>query len=677
MIKNMPYDRPFLLRSSKLYWYYNRLSRMSLAEIIFRVHRAISARLQHLGAYTLHSIPKPNITNTSFQKYVAVPRGIDTQQTINRADSIVHGDYAFFMLDGQGVFKILEWNRDPLTGIVGRLSFGKTLDYRDEKAVGDIKYLWEPNRHIHLTWLAQGYAINQNKIYLSEIRRHLTSWFEQCPYLFGANWSSSLEASIRLINWSLVWQWIGGLRSDIFEGQEGKLFRDHWLVSVYQHVHFIRGFYSKYSSANNHLIGELAGVFIATLTWPYWPKFVSWGKQAEVLLQQQALKQNGRDGVNREQAISYQQFVVDFLLLSGLAARANNISFSDEYWSRIELMLEYIASIMDVAGNVPMIGDADDGYVVKLSGTEDDSPYHSLLATGSILFGRADFKNKAGDLDEKSLWLLGDKGWDIWDSLDTESVTSLPRTIFTEAGYFIMGCNYETENELRIVADAGPLGYLSIAAHGHCDALAFTLSFGGDEFLIDPGTYAYHTEQKWRQYFRGTSAHNTVRIDGQEQSVSGGNFMWLRHAQARCTKFERLEEVDTWVAEHDGYLRLADPLVHERHIELNKLNLSCVVKDSFRCRRDHAVERFWHFSEKCNVDLSGNRVSAMLHDKTIDIEFNEPDSELEVLYGDPRRPSGWISRRFGVKQPTTTLVVRNRIPGSYTLSAHITCKRLV
>ena len=61
----------------------------------------------------------------------------------------------------------------------------------------------------------------------------------------------------------------------------------------------------------------------------------------------------------------------------------------------------------------------------------------------------------------------------------------------------------------------GPLGFTSIAAHGHADALAMVLSIGGDELFIDPGTYAYHTEQKWRDYFKGTSAHNTVRIDGQ------------------------------------------------------------------------------------------------------------------------------------------------------------------
>ncbi len=93
-------------------------------------------------------------------------------------------------------------------------------------------------------------------------------------------------------------------------------------------------------------------------------------------------------------------------------------------------------------------------------------------------------------------------------------------------------------HEIRLVVDAGPLGYRSIAAHGHADALSFTLSVGGLEFLVDPGTYAYHTQGAWRQYFRGTAAHNTVRVDGQDQSESGGNFMWLRKARAGCNLWD-------------------------------------------------------------------------------------------------------------------------------------------
>ena len=141
---------------------------------------------------------------------------------------------------------------------------------------------------------------------------------------------------------------------------------------------------------------------------------------------------------------------------------------------------------------------------------------------------------KAGALDDKTRWLLGDGADADFAALPTTGARLPVRPAFPAGGYHILGCDFETGNEIRVVVDAGPLGYQTIAAHGHADALSFTLSVGGLEFLIDPGTYAYHTQRPWRDYFRGTGAHNTVRVDGLDQSRSGGNFMWLKKANAGC-----------------------------------------------------------------------------------------------------------------------------------------------
>jgi hypothetical protein len=125
---------------------------------------------------------------------------------------------------------------------------------------------------------------------------------------------------------------------------------------------------------------------------------------AKVGLEREALLQNAADGVNREQAISYQQFVLDFLLLAGLAGRDNDDAFSPPYWRRIESMLEFIASVMDVNGNVPMIGDADDGYAVRLSQEAAFCPYRSLLATGACT---TRFQGQGRSTGRQTRWLLG------------------------------------------------------------------------------------------------------------------------------------------------------------------------------------------------------------------------------------------------------------------------------
>ena len=148
-----------------------------------------------------------------------------------------------------------------------------------------------------------------------------------------------------------------------------------------------------------------------------------------------------------------------------------------------------------------------------------------------------------------------------------------------------------------MLVDAGPLGYLSIAAHGHADALSLVLNIGDREILIDPGTYSYHTDPAWRRYFRSTLAHNTVGIDGEDQSVQAGNFMWTHHAHARCIEFETGSERQRFIGEHYGYQRLEDPVVHRREIVFDSRRQLFEVTDMIRCEGEHRARRAWHFAE--------------------------------------------------------------------------------
>jgi len=652
-----------------LRWYWNRLRCMSVAEVGYRAKQKAVAQLQQLGLSTARQVPPPDVSRRS-NDFVALDAPVAPAPYTARADRIVSGRLPVFDLEYvyQGV---PQWNRDPKTGRVAPFAFGKTLDYRDETLVGDIKYLWEPNRHLHLVALAQAYRLSADDRYSLALHQWLGSWFRQCPYLRGPNWASSLELAIRLINWSIAWQLIGGSDSALFAGGEGARLRDRWLAVIYQHMHFIAGHYSRFSSANNHLIGEAAGLYLAAVTWPCWADTSPWRRQAKAVLVREALQQNAPDGVNREQAVSYQQFVLDFLLFAGLAGRKNRDEFPDVYWQRLEQMLEFVAAIMDVRGHVPMIGDADDGYVTALAPAHDFCPYRSLLATGAALFGRADFKRKAGAFDDKSRWLLGVDGAATFERLPAPGSGIGPRTEFPDGGYYILGSDFDGGEEIRIVADAGPLGYQAIAAHGHADALAFTLSVGGDEFLVDPGTFAYHTEREWRNYFRGTAAHNTVRIDAQDQSVSGGNFMWVQHACVQCRFWESAPERDRFVGWHDGYRRLPDPVGHERELVLDKRRKHLHITDVIECRAAHRVERFWHFAEDVAVQVDERgAICARKSGVTVRLVPHADTAVRARLHrGQATPPRGWVSRRFGVKHPAGTVVWSSEVNGTTRLRA--------
>jgi len=649
----------------KLRWRLNRLRCMTPFEIAHRTVRAVQARAEKSGLVRSSAVPAPDLTQAG-RPWVHRDAAVDPQPYVAAALRAADGRLDLFALRDADLGLPPRWNRDPKTGIEAPLAFGKLLDYRDPDIVGDIKYLWELNRHLHLVTLAQAYALTREKKHLDALTEQLESWFLACPHGLGANWSSALEAAIRLVSWSIAWQLVDGAG-----GLADRDFVARWLRSVYQHAEFVRGWFSAHSSANNHLIGEAAGVFIAGVTWPHWREARVWVSSAKKILEREALAQNAPDGVNREQALWYQHFVLDMLVFSLLAGRANGVAFSAEYEARLEAMADFIASVMDAGGHVPMFGDADDGVIARLD-PAGIGPFRASLAMGALLFRRGDFKKKAKTIDDKARWLFGRGADAAFDALDVEGTRLPMRQAFPEGGYYILGCDFDTPREIRAVVDAGPLGYNSIAAHGHADALSFTLSVGGHEILVDPGTYAYHTQERWREYFRGTGAHNTARIDGLDQSEQGGNFLWVRHARAACSLWLSSPEKDCFEGWHDGYLRLPAPVKHRRLVELDKGARRLRVEDTLEMAGTHDVELFYHCAEDCSVEavLGGFVVKK----DGVEVRLALPDvpgASSEVQRGSMLPLAGWISRSFDRRSPTSTIVWRARVTGRALLATHI------
>jgi hypothetical protein len=250
-----------------------------------------------------------------------------------------------------------------------------------------------------------------------------------------------------------------------------------------------------------------------------------------------------------------------------------------------------------------------------------------------------------------------------------------PRQQFAESGYYLLGSAFDTPDEVRLLADAGPLGYLSIAAHGHADALSFVLNIGDREILVDPGTYSYHTDPAWRRYFRSTRAHNTVGVDNLDQSVQAGNFMWSEHARARCIEFEAVGDQQRFVGEHYGYERLDDPVVHRREIMFDARRQFIEVTDILRCQGEHDARRSWHFAEECQVDRAGAVLKVTAGTTQVFIEPQEDLDTVHVSRAGTAEQGGWVSRRFGHKVPATSAHWHSRVRGQTTLRTRITWTR--
>src|SRR5690606_16428469 len=312
-------------------------------------------------------------------------------------------------------------------------------------------------------------------------------------------------------------------------------------------------------SANNHLIGELAGVFVACCTWPCWPLAKTWRREALAGLEREIRRQTHADGVNKEQTTSYQQFVASLFIVAGLAGRRAGIDIDAEYWALVERMIEFVFAVMDRGGNVPMIGDADDGLAFALEPRSSLDPFGALLAVGARLFDDPVWRDRSLASAATAEWLCG--GIEPIRSRArkprappgrrapragarapsaaraeagalTAAAAEEPTRAFPHGGYYVLGRSFGAPDEVRAVFDAGPLGFLSIAAHGHADCLSMTLSVAGREQLVDPGTYVYHAEREWRDYLRGPAAPNTGPADGGDPAPVGRGLPARRKAHA-------------------------------------------------------------------------------------------------------------------------------------------------
>ncbi len=570
--------------------------------------------------------------------------------------------FDFFDLNDKHLGDPINWNRDHKRGQDTPLIFSPSLDYRDVKTAGDCKYVWEPNRHHQLVVLGRAYRLSGEKQFADAVVEQIDSWLKQNPYGVGMNWRSGLELGIRLINW--VWALDLIKESEAVDDQ----LRHRILDSVSRHVWEIDRKYSRGSSVNNHLIGEAAGVFVATSYFPYLKNATSLRAKSRDILCREILRQTFSDGGTVEQAMGYHFFVLQFFVIAGITARAAGNDMPESYWSRLEKMFEFLAKLNEGGDRIPMFGDCDDGYVLDL-GTNPHS-IKEWMAVGAALFGRGDFKAAAGVVSEPVRWLLGKSDFDHFESIPEAESHQCASTALPKTGYYLLqNGRLDSPDRLSVVFDCGPLGMEPMAGHGHADALSFTFRAFGRDVLVDPGTYDYFSYPKWRKYFRSTRAHNAVVIDGRDQSEMLGPFLWGRKAKAECLSWQPTETGGKVIGKHDGYMRLADPVSHKRMIDLDGRDV--VIRDDIMAKRRHKIEVFLHLAEDCLVkSLGKNRYLVDVGPGTVTIDL-DPSLDVEEFNGSEDPICGWVSRGYHQKQAGTTLVGRCTSQGNTCLVCRI------
>jgi len=651
------------MRFSKVLWYIHRLQAMSLPEIWHRLREWAIIQRERIQKPCLVEIDRENLArgwkvfraeedahfffgrhnrNTAISQYKRLfPES--RVATFQKASALMQHEFCIF--DHLVSFgPNIPWNRDPLTGRDWPTTYWADIDIRDGQAIGGVKWVWELNRHHHLVTLGKAYFLSGEERYAQEVCAQLESWIQSNPPYTGVNWTSALELAIRLINW--VWA-LAFVRSS--PTLTPTLFQTIIESIVAQACHISRHL-SNYSSANNHLIGEAAGLAIVGLMFPWLPSANKWCDLGLEILAQEIGKQIYPDGTPAEQSLHYLAFILDFNLLAWRLAELNDISPPTIWYERLGAACDFLSCVMDERGNVPAIGDSDDAWVVRLDDRSDANNYRSILATAAVLLERPGFKVYAGRWDEKSHWLLGETGRAVFEALPDHPVKRAS-CVFETGGYCVMrssGC--------VITFDCGSLGYLSTAAHGHADALSLTVSVDGVPLLLDPGTYAYQEGGGKRDFFRSTAAHNTLVVDGENQSEILGVFLWGRKANGRLLCWESTEDYDLAIAEHDGYQPRG--VMHRRTILFYKPSW-LIVADYLVGEGEHVIEQLWHLPPdgRAKVEQDGiNQQCVVLrveHHQSVLVPIEIPPAvRVEIQVGEEKPLQGWTSLRYGRIEPS-------------------------
>lgn len=293
----------------------------------------------------------------------------------------------------------------------------------------------------------------------------------------------------------------------LLEGAD-EVFANRFLVSLSAHAQLLAS-QPEYDVGGNHLIKNLKALIAASLCLPTCAHLTErWLSELKEQIDEQILP----DGFHYERSPSYHlQVLIDLIDLSDLLP-------SPPAWlsATIAKMLPALATMRHPDGGLALFNDGDVGDI-------------KLLAALDRRFGPI-----------KPLALLPDAGY-----------------ARLEAG------------DVVVIFDAGLCCPDHLTAHAHADCLSFEMSVGKERVVVNGGTYGYHDPQ-WRNHFRGTGAHSTIMVNGEDCAEVFGTFRLGR----RPRKVELFQDGDWIVGRHDGYRHLG--VTVERRLRLTQEGLEGV-----------------------------------------------------------------------------------------------------
>jgi hypothetical protein len=562
--------------------------------------------------------------------------------TITEADEILQHRFRLLGYRNLDYGREIDWHLDAVHGRRAPLRPWYKIHFLDFDEVGDHKVTWELNRQQHLVTLAKAWAFTNKAEYAQEIERQFYSWRAANPYPVGINWGSSLEVAFR----SLSWIWVSMLLAGCPALPPS--FERDLIHGLARNGRYIERYLSTYFSPNTHLLGEaLALFFIGTLHVEI-PDARKWQQQGFDILLAEIDRQVRPDGVYFEQSLYYHVYALDFFLHAKALAARNHLHLPDSFDTRLQKML-HVVSVLCRNGEAQSFGDDDGG---RLFNPRRNRAEHMSdpLAVGACLFPDASL---SATPTEESIWMFGQEAIDASDGNNQPADTT--SCAFAEGGLYVIASEGSCRSQMLV--DAGPHG-IGRGGHGHADALSVRLSTNDRPWLIDPGTYVYISPGDDRNEFRGTAAHNTLRVDSCDQAVPENAFAWSSLPEVTAEQWEQGDRFTYFSGRHTGYRRLADAVLHRRAI-FHLHGEYWLIRDSVLGETEHDLEIFWHFAPDIDLEIRDGSLAA-----------RREDEQLILLSADSWEASvgeSFVSSAYGAKSPAPVgaFKTRRKLPAAH------------
>jgi hypothetical protein len=530
----------------------------------------------------------------------------------------------------------------------------------------DMEWVYCINRHEFLTTLGRAYWNTGDEKYTRAFKKIILDWIEKNPapdvdwmleipsekarahFMKQGNWRP-IEAGIRLYT-----AWFPCYYHFINSPEFTPEFHITMLRSMVDHARFLRRFYTRHVSyfnvSPNWGLMESNGLAHMGILLPEFRESEDWRNTALSRFEEQVRMQILPDGMHVERCTGYHLVCTFCILQITELASLNGHRVSQTWLNNLEKMINYVLYMMKPHGVYPMLSDGDESDIIgerasyglwedinNLNMLEDSNDLRYVLKAGARLFNRPDMLYMA---------TLGKEG------RKPEKTSAA----FPDGGFYVSRSGWKKEDKYMAV-NCGLVGvYDQNAVHGHADALSMDVSAFGKTLIIDPGRYMY--EGPYRVWFEKTEAHNTVVVDGKDQSEMLDGWLFKTKAVPTNKYWIAGKAVDFFDGSHDGYERLDKPVTHRRRVLFIKPHYWIVIDDLTGMGK-HDFDLYFHFPEKTQVHVDkekfqtvadyGNAISLTI------LPCEIKGLSVQVVEGSEDPIQGWVSYDYAVKIPAPVL----------------------